>query len=158
MGRKSIDDELESQLPLIISMIKDDCTDKEIIEKIGISSSTWKRKKAQNEKIKAAIEEALDSKNEEVEEALFKLCKGYHYYEEVATKVKEEVEGENGTVLIKEDVKISKVKKFKGPELAAQKYWLNNRKSAKWKEDPNKTKNDKEILKLRKKELESKVW
>lgn len=157
MGRNSIDEELESQLNVIITMVKDNKTDKEIVEKLGISASTWKRKKAQNKKIKQAIEEALDSRNEEVEEALFKNCIGYKYYEEVVTKVKEEVKADDGTILVKEDVKISKVKKYKGPDLAAQKYYLNNRSTAKWKEDPNRTKHDKELLKLKKKELE-KEW
>lgn len=45
MGRNNIDEELESQLPLIISMVKDGCSDKEIVEKLGISASTWKRKR-----------------------------------------------------------------------------------------------------------------
>ncbi|MGL4742284.1 MAG: Xaa-His dipeptidase [Sarcina sp.] len=158
MGRNSIDEELESQLSVIITMVKDNRTDKEIVERLGISPSTWKRKKAQNKKIKQAIEEALDSRNEEVEEALFKNCIGYKYYEEVVTKVKNEIRNEDGSITIQEDVKISNVKKYKGPDLAAQKYYLNNRSTGKWKDDPNKTKHDKELLKLKKKELESKEW
>lgn len=157
MGRKAIDEELENQLPLIISMLKDGCTDKEIIEKLDISPSTWKRKKAQNNKIKQAIEEVSDERNQQVEEALFKCCTGYHYYEDVATKVKEEVEGENGTVLVKEDVKISKVKKYRGPDIVAQKYWLNNKKKAVWKDDPHKVDNDKKLTKLKEKEVEAKT-
>lgn len=157
MGRKAIDEELESQLPLIISMVKDGCTDKEIIEKLNISPSTWKRKKAQNPRIKEALEELLDNRNQQVEEALFKCCTGYSYYEEVVTKVKEEVEGENGNILVKEDVKISKVKKYKGPDIVAQKYWLNNKKKAVWKDDPHKVENDKKITKIKEKEVNSKV-
>ena len=157
MGRNSIDEELESQLPLIISMVKDGCTDKEIIEKLNISPSTWKRKKAQNKKIKEALDELTDNRNQEVEEALFKCCTGYSYYEEVVTKVKEEVAGENGVVLVKEDVKISKVKKYKGPDVVAQKYWLNNKKKAVWKDDPNKVENDKKLTKLKEKEVNSKI-
>ena len=37
MGRKSADSELESRLTLIISMLKDNLTDKEIAENLGIS-------------------------------------------------------------------------------------------------------------------------
>lgn len=156
MGRKSLDDEIESKLPLIITMVKDGCKDKDIIEMLGISASTWKVKKAKNSKLRQALDEITDERNQEVEEALFKCCKGYSYYEEVATKVKEEVQGENGVVLMKEDVKISKVKKYRGPDIAAQKYWLNNRKKAAWKDDPHKVENDKKALKLKEKELESK--
>lgn len=56
-----------------------------------------------------------------------------------------------------EDVKISKVKKYRGPELNAQKYWLNNKEKAKWKEDPHKAANDKKLTKLKEKEVNSKV-
>lgn len=158
MGRKSSDEELESRIPLIISMLKDNFTDKEIAEKLGISLSTWRRKKSQNIKIKAVVEDICDERNNEVEKALFKCCTGYQYYEEVVTKVKEEVLAEDGkTILTKEDVKISNVKKFKGPDIVAQKYWLNNRKRAAWKDDPNKVENDKKNTKLREKEINSKV-
>lgn len=157
MGRKSVDEDVESSLTLIISMLKDNATDKEIAEKLGISLSTWRRKKSQNPKIKAAVDEIVDERNQKVEESLFKCCTGYHYYEDVVTKVKEDILTDSGIVLVKEDVKISKVKKFAKPDVNAQKYWLNNRKKASWKDDPNKVENDKKALKLREKEMESKV-
>lgn len=157
MGRNSKDDEIEGRLTLIISMLKDNFTDKEIAEKLGISLSTWRRKKSQNPKIKAVVDEIVDERNQKVEESLFKCCNGYHYYEEVLTKVKEEVEGSNGNILVKEDVKISKVKKYARPDVTAQKYWLNNRKKASWKDDPNKVENDRKSLKLKEKEIDSKV-
>ncbi len=157
MGRKAMDGELEDQLGLIISMIKDGATDKEIIERLGISASTWKRKKTQNSKIREAIDELTDERNQEVEESLFKCCTGYSYYEEVVTKVKEEVLADDGeTIITKEDVKISKVKKYKGPDINAQKYWLNNKKKAVWKDDPHKVENDKKLTKLKEKEASNK--
>lgn len=162
MGRKSIDEDLESQQTLIISMVKDGFTDKEISKRLGISLSTWRRKKSQNNKIKEIIEEVTDEKDRQVEEKLFKNCIGYHYYEEVATKVKEEVkeETENGEVIVltKEHVVVSNVKKYKGPDLNAQKYWLNNKKKAVWKDDPHKVANDKELTKIKKKQAEQGEW
>lgn len=158
MGRKSVDEIIEDNLIQVISMLKDGCKDKEIIEFLGISRSAWKAKKNSNTKLKQAIEEVKEVRNEQVEDALFKCCTGYHYYEEVPTKVKEEVVTEDGTVLIKEDVKVSKVKKYRGPDVNAQKYWLNNRKKAHWKDDPNKVDIDKKTLKLKEKEIESKAW
>lgn len=157
MAKRLSDDEIKSQIPLIISLLKEGVTEKNIAENMGISYATFKRKKAQIKELKEAIEEFDDSRNKEVEEALFKLCKGYHYYEEVPTKVKVETRSSDGSITIAEEVHVSNIKKYKGPELAAQKYWLNNKKSAHWKDDPNKVKNDKETLKLKKKELESKV-
>lgn len=158
MGRQSCDEYLENALDRIKTMVRDGITDKEISEKLGISYSTWKNKKAKNKVIKDAIDEIKDIRNQEVEEALFKNCKGYHYYEEVPTKVKEEVENEEGTILTVEKVVISKVKKWKAADLAAQKYWLNNRKKAVWKEDPNKVAYNNKIIKLKEKEIEGKEW
>lgn len=156
MGRKSVDEIIESNLTQVISMLKDGRKDKEIIEFLGISRSAWKAKKNNNTKLKQAIDEVKEARNEEVEDSLFKCCKGYSYYEEVVTKVKEEYEGQNGVVLTREDVKVSKVKKYKGPDVNAIKYWLNNRKKAFWKDDPNKVENDKKALKLKEKEIDSK--
>lgn len=156
MGRKSVDEIIEGNLTQVISMLKDGCKDKEIIEFLGISRSAWKAKKNNNTKLKQAIDEVKEARNEEVEDSLFKCCKGYSYYEEVVTKVKEEYEGQNGIVLTREDVKVSKVKKYKGPDVNAIKYWLNNRKKAFWKDDPNKVENDKKALKLKEKEIDSK--
>lgn len=156
MARKSVDEIIESNLITVISMLKDGCKDKEIIEFLGISRSAWKAKKNSNSKLKQAIDEVKDERNEQVEDALFKCCKGYHYWEEVATKVKEEVKCEDGTVLVKEDVKISNIKKYKGPDVVAQKYWLNNRKKAAWKDDPNKADNDRKNTRLKEIEVNAK--
>ena len=156
MARKSVDEIIESNLTQVISMLKDGCKDKEIIEFLGISRSAWKAKKNSNSKLKQAIDEVKEARNEQVEDALFKCCTGYQYYEDVVTKVKEDILTDDGTVLVKEDVKISKVKKFARPDVNAQKYWLNNRKKAQWKDDPNKVENDKKALKLKEKEIDSK--
>lgn len=158
MGRNSKDDEIESRITLIISMLKDNFTDKEIAEKLGISLSTWRRKKSQNPKIKAIVDEIIDERNQKVEESLFKCCTGYHYYEDIVTKVKEDILTDDGIVLVKEDVKISKVKKYAKPDVNAQKYWLNNKKKASWKDDPHKVANDKELTKIKKKQAEQGEW
>lgn len=159
MARKSVDEIIESNLTQVISMLKSGCMDKEIIEFLGISRSAWKAKKNSNDKLKQAIDEIKEARNEQVEDALFKCCTGYHYYEDVVTKVKEQVLSDDGeTILVKEDVKISKVKKYKGPDVVAQKYWLNNRKKIAWKDDPNKVEIDKKALKLKEKEIEAKTF
>ena len=151
---KSNEELINSSLSKIESWVEQGCTDKEIAEKIGVSYSSFRRYKSQNSALKEAIAQGKNKKNELVEQALFKCCTGYTYYEEVVTKVKEEVMAEDGqTVLAKEDVKISKVKKYKGPDLAAQKFYLVNRKKAHWMEDPNKVSIDKKNLKLKEKAI-----
>lgn len=153
----SFEELINNSLDKIGQWVEDNYTDKEIAEKLGISYSTFRKYKGNSVALKGVIATAKDKKNEKVEKALFECCIGYDYYEEVPTKVKEEVLAEDGTtVLVKEHVKVNKVKKHKGPDLAAQRYWLNNRKSAKWKDDPNKVANDKKLTKLKEKEINSK--
>lgn len=155
---KSIEEIISSNLSLIESMVEDNKTDKEIASKLGVGYSTFKRYKATNDELKSVIAEGKDKKNQAVEQALYMLCVGYDYYEEVVTKVKTQQLADDGiTILDGEEVKISSVKKYKGPDLAAQKYWLNNKDKTKWSEDPNKTANDKKLTKLKEKEINSKV-
>lgn len=155
---KSNEEIIKDNLTLIESMVSDGLTDKEIAEKIGMSYSTFRRYKTQNADLKTAIAQGKDRRNQKVVEALYKCCTGYKYYEEVATKVKEEVLAEDGkTILSKENVVVKPVKKYRGPDLAAQRYWLNNRDKKQWKEDPYKVENDKKLTNLREKEIDSKV-
>lgn len=121
-----------------------------------MSYSTFRRYKTQNTDLKRTIAQGKDKKNDNVVQALYKGCIGYKYYEEVPTKVKEEVLADDGTtVLVKESVVVKSVKKYKGPDLAAQKYWLGNRDKNKWQEDPNKVANDKKLTKLKEKEADT---
>ncbi|WP_097025410.1 Xaa-His dipeptidase [Clostridium peptidivorans] len=154
----SFEELIESHLDEIEQWVERGDTDKEISEKLGVAYSTYRKYKSVSVALKARIATAKDKKNQEVEKALYKGCIGYAYYEEVATKVKEEYLAEDGqTILSREDVKVVNVKKYKGPDLAAQKYWLNNKEKAKWKEDPHKVENDKKLTKLKEKEVNSKV-
>ncbi|AGK95396.1 hypothetical protein [Clostridium pasteurianum] len=154
---RSNEDLIKDNLELIESMVEKGSTDKQIAEKIGIGYSTFRKYKAQNEELKAAMAQGKEKKNQAVEQALYKCCTGYSYYEDVATKVKiETLADDEQTVLTKEEVKISSVKKYKGPDLAAQKYWLNNKEKTKWKEDPHKVDNDKKITKLKEREVNMK--
>ncbi|EES49692.1 Xaa-His dipeptidase [Clostridium botulinum] len=152
---KSVEDIIKDNLKSIESMAESGCTDKEIAGKLDISYSTFKRYKSSNKALKDLMAQCKDKKNEEVEQALFNNCIGYEYEEEVPVKIKEEVMAEDEqTVLIKERVVVKKVKKYCKPDLAAQKYWLNNMKKAKWSDDPNKVSNDKKLTKLKEKEAE----
>ena len=154
---KEYEEKIKESLTLIESWVSDGKTDKEIAEKLGISYSTFRRYKKENSDLKSAIAQGKDKKNDNVVAALYKCCIGYKYYEEVPTKVKTETTAPDGTKTVTEDVKISSVKKYKGPDLAAQKYWLNNRDRSKWKDDPNKVENDKKLTKLKEKEVNSKT-
>lgn len=149
---------IESRLSEIESWVEKGDTDKEIAEKLGMGYSTYRKYKTDSVALKGAIATGKDKANQAVEKALLNNCLGYKYYEEVATKVKEEVLAEDGkTILIKESVVVKAVKKYAKPDLAAQKFWLINRSNRKWQEDPNKVDNDKKLIKLKEKEVSSKV-
>lgn len=154
----SFEELIESHLDKIEQWVEHNNTDKEIAEKLGIAYSTFRKYKSTNVALKSRIATAKDKKNQEVEKALYKGCVGYYYEEEVATKIKEECLAEDGkTIISKEDVKVVSVKKYKAPDLNAQKYWLNNKEKAKWKDDPHRVDNDKKLTKLKEKEVNSKV-
>jgi len=154
----SVEDVIESNLDKIESMVENNHTDKEIAEKLGIAYSTYRKYKSTNVALKGRIATAKDKKNQEVEKALFKKCIGYKYTEEVVTKIKEEVLAADGTtILVKESVEVTEVKKFSGPDLGAQKFYLVNRSGVKWKEDPFKVANDKKITNLKEREVDAKT-
>lgn len=154
----SFEDIIESNLDKIEAWVEGNDTDKEIADKLGIAYSTYRKYKSTNVALKGRIATAKDKKNQEVEKSLFKKCIGYKYTEEVATKIKEEVlAGDGKTILVKESVVVTLVKKYSGPDLGAQKFYLTNRSNAKWKDDPNKVENDKKLTKLKAREVEAKV-
>ncbi|WP_309245217.1 Xaa-His dipeptidase [Clostridium sp. CF012] len=154
----SYEEIIESHLDQIESWLEQNLTDKEIAENLDVAYSTYRKYKSISVALKGRIATVKDKKNQIVEQSLYKCCNGYKYYEEVISKVKKEVLAADGvTVLNVEDIVISNVKKYKGPELAAQKYWLNNKNKVKWKDDPNKVDNDKKLIKLKEKEVNAKI-
>lgn len=155
---KSVEDIVNDSLEQIETMVENGATDKEVAIKLGIGYSTYKKYKATNDELKAILVQAKDKKNQAVEQAVYKNAVGYVYFEEVVTKVKREELAEDGaTVLSQEDVVINKIQKYSKGDLAAQKYWLNNKQKMHWKEDPNKVDNDKKLTKLKEKEINSKI-
>lgn len=155
---KSVEDIVNDSLEQIETMVENGATDKEVAIKLGIGYSTYKKYKATNDELKAILVQAKDKKNQAVEQAVYKNAVGYVYFEEVVTKVKrEELAKDGATVLSQEDVVINKIQKYSKGDLAAQKYWLNNKQKMHWKEDPNKVDNDKKLTKLKEKEINSKI-
>ncbi len=153
----SVEEIIETNLKLIESMVRDNKTNKEIAETLGISYSSFKRYKNQNVSLKDLMAQCKDEKSEEVEKALFENCTGYYYDDEVAVKVKEETLADDGeTILSKERVVVKKLRKYSRPDFAAQKYWLNNMKKNKWKDDPHGVSNNNKLTNIKVKEAKIK--
>lgn len=133
-------------------------TESEIAKRLGVTDRTLRNWKTKNISIFSALTNPTNNLNNRVELALIKLALGYEVEVEELTKVREVTTDENGKKVIKEYMKPVKVKKYIPPNVNAQKYWLNNRDLNQWKDNPHKVANDKELLELRKKELEKEIW
>ena len=150
---------IESHLDQIEAWIEGNNTDKEIAIKLGVAYSTYRKYKTSNAALKGRIATAKDKKSQEVEKAVYKKCLGYKYTEEVVTKIKIEVLAEDKkTILVQESVVVSEVKKYSGPDLGAQKFYLTNRSFANWKCDSHKTENDKKLTKLKEIEVNKNIF
>lgn len=154
---KENEQKIRNNLKAIELMVEQNMTEKEIAQKIEMPYTTFRRYKRNLPELKDAINNGADAKLQEVEQALHKNAVGYHYTEQIATKVKNEIITDKGVVLQREDVVVKDVKKYKGPDLSAEKYILNNKKKAQWKDDPHKVANDKKLTKIKETEVKAKV-
>ena len=132
--------------------------EKDIACRLGISDRTLRNYKQEYSSVFSALETGKTKVHSDVEVALLKRALGYEIEEEQAVKVKEIYYDGEGRKCEKEHVEVVKVLRKYPPDVAAAKFWLNNRKKEYWKDNPHKVKNDRELLELRKKELEAKEW
>lgn len=151
-GKVNIMDYLES----IATWALEGYSEKQIAEKLGISDRTLRRYKQKNKEVLSALDKSKIRANMNVELTLLNSALGYEYEEEEVSKERIVYFDENGKKVIKETPVVIKVTKRAKPDIVAQKYWLNNRKARYWNDNPHKVINDKELLELKKKELESK--
>lgn len=114
-----------------------------------------RRYKQENEELRTKIEESNNFVNKTVKE-LIKLATGY--YKEVTEyhKVKRKKIHLDGTVEEHEDIVTKKHKEWVPGNIQAIKYLLNNRAMERWVNNPTKTLIDKELLELKRKEINSK--
>lgn len=154
MAKININESLES----IRTWALEGCTEKEIAKRLGVSDRTFRRYKEKNEAILSALDNRNINANMNVELTLLKCALGYEYEEEIVVKDKITSFDLEGRKVIKEIPRVVKVIKWAKPDVAAQKYWLNNRSLNHWNNNPHKVINDKELMELRRKELESKEW
>lgn len=115
----------EDNLIRIAAWTRDGLTEGQIAKNLGIHPNSFSRAKKDKEygpKIEEALKKTRDVVDMEVENMLLKRAKGYSYDE-----VKEEWEM---GVLVKRTV----TKKFIPPDVAAQIFWLKNRKQDIWRD------------------------
>lgn len=137
---------------------------KDMAELLGMGYSTFRKIKQQNVALLALLKNCANQKKKieeeqvkQVEESLYKRAIGYNYKESTPVKVKREVIDEDGNKLTIEEVEVVEVTKHSPADINAAKFFLLNKAKKVWSNDPNKLEIDKENLKLKKKEIESKV-
>lgn len=131
---------------------RDGLTEEQIAKNMGIGYSTLQAWKNKYQDILDTLKKGKEVIDIQVENALLKRALGYRYQEVIEEIVTNEDTGESNLVVTK------RITKEVSPDTTAQIFWLKNRKPEEWKNDPIKVKIDKEILELRKKELELKGW
>ncbi|WP_338658790.1 transposase [Paraclostridium sordellii] len=152
MGKSKYFTHVEPKLEEVRKWAKDGLSDKQIATNLGIAYSTFREYKKKFLALSAPLKEGKACAVKQVENALFKKALGYEY-EEVTKEIC--MNEETG----KQELKITKVvTKRVHPDTTAIIFYLKNRMSDKWKNDPHKVKMDDAILELRKKELELKEW
>lgn len=106
-------------LVLIQGWARDGLSMDQIAKEVGIARSTLFKWKDENKMLSDALLINREIADRQVENALFKIAKGYHYTEDKIAP--------NGN-------KISNVKSYQGPNVGAIKLWLANRKPDTWRE------------------------
>lgn len=146
----------KSGLEKIEKWAKAGLSDRQIAKNMGISRSTlyeWKKKYSD---ISDALERGKTVINEEVENALLKKALGYTYTEQVAVKTKQIYYDDRNNKCQKEEVVVMDVEKEVPADITAIKFWLINRERERWSDNPTKAEIDREVLKIKKEEIDSK--
>ena len=128
IGRKGRHDDWVSPdgLLAVQGFARDGLTDAQIAQKIGISLSTYYEWQNKFPEFSEAIKKGKAPVDVQVENALLKRALGYDY-EEVITEVEEIGEG-------RQKKHIRKVTRHVPPEVAAQIFWLKNRRPGRWRD------------------------
>jgi len=106
-------------------------TDKEIADFFDIAESTFYEWKEVYPKFSEAIKKGKIPADAAVVGSLFKRALGYKYKEVTYEKIdfKEKLDAESDTAILKDVYKKKVVTKELPPDVMAQMYWLNNRRS-----------------------------
>ena len=109
-------------LVLIQGWARDGLSMDQIAENVHVSRSTLFKWKAENQMLSDALLINREIADRQVENALFKIAKGFHYTEDK---------------IAPSGAKISNVKSYQAPNVGAIKLWLSNRKPDTWREKQN---------------------
>ncbi|BFH16515.1 transposase [Paenibacillus dendritiformis] len=123
---------VEPKLLLVEAWARDGTIDEDIAKKLGVAYSTFRVYVDKYPALSAALKRGKEVADVEVENALFRRAIGYQYDEVTreADKVSDPETGELVTVM----VETKRVTKEVQPDVAAQIFWLKNRRPDKWRD------------------------
>lgn len=111
-------------------------TEEQVLKKIGVSSVTWRKWKKMCPALTGALKDGGDAADCEIESALLKKASGYTVDVVKTYKVKR-IEYEDGKKVCEFEELAQGVDQVHVPaDLAAQIFWLKNRKPEKWRDKP----------------------
>lgn len=140
----------------VLELAKLGSTEEEICEQLRITDRTIRRYKQENKEISNLLSYNNNLINKVTKE-LTRLATGYTKEVEDYEKIKSEIIKPNGVVEKKEEL-VKTIKTVKVPgDVQAIKYILNNRRRDMWKDNPHKVEIDNRNIKLKEKEIESKI-
>ena len=139
IAKSKYETDVKPRLVEIEAWKRDGLTDEQICKNLGISVDTFYRYKAKYSEFSEAIKKGKEVADIEVENALFKRAIGYTYKE-----VKKEVKDIDG----KKSTFIKEVTKVVPGDVAAQIFWLKNRKSNNWKDKRENENDDTKLIEV----------
>ena len=132
------------KLFLLESWARSGLSNTQLAEKIGIKENTLYVWMSQHVKIKEALKKGKEVADFEVENALFKNATGYYQKINKVHKIKT-IKVVEGKRLETEELVEKEEEVFFQPNTAAQIFWLKNRKSDAWKNNPVPNENEQSI-------------
>jgi phage terminase len=139
IAKSKYETDVKPRLVEIEAWKRDGLTDEQICKNLGISVDTFYRYKAKYSEFSEAIKKGKEVADIEVENALFKRAIGYTYKE--VTKEVKDIDGKKSTF-------IKEVTKVVPGDVAAQIFWLKNRKSNNWKDKRENENDDTKLIEV----------
>lgn len=147
----------ETRIKMAIDLANQGVTEREILEKLGMSERTMQRYKLENEELATKLIEKKDVASKAIKE-LCRLAIGYTTKVEEFFKIKKLVTNSAGEEKEIEVIE-KRIKTVEVPgNITALKYLLNNREKDSWSDNANKVYIDKKLLELKEKEIEAKSF
>lgn len=141
--------QVKEKLILVEKWSRDGLTEEQICKNLRISKSTMAEYKRYHPEFLNALKKGKEIAITEIENALFKRALGYDY-EEIKTSIR--------MVNGKETKFTEKVRKHMPPDVAACSILLKNKDKGNWSDNPMKIEIERELLELRKKIEEEKLF